>query len=225
MIITGKTPSQLDVATVEALKLKLGVIGWSDIPTDPTSTGTTGNCAYDSDYLYICVSINMWKRISLETWIPVSPTPSITPTLSESPTPTITLRASPDVSLTPTPTITLRSEPRCIINANTNNNTRSEPDVSLTPTPTITPTASPTFYIYTLGYDISDAPTACSGYTSSPILIYAPISGGTSPDVDETIYLDSNLTTPASDGLYSDGIDYWTVSGGSGLITGVDVCP
>ena len=37
MIITGKTPSQLDVATVEALKLKLGkVIGWSDIPTDPT---------------------------------------------------------------------------------------------------------------------------------------------------------------------------------------------
>jgi hypothetical protein len=202
MVITGKTPSQLDAATVEALKLKLGITEWSDPPTDSTSTGTTGNYAYDINYLYICVTTNTWKRVLLETWIAESPTPTVTPTLSESPTPTITPEASPDIS--PTPTIT----------------PEASPDVSPTPTPTITPT----FYMYTLGYDISDAPTACSGYTSSPIAIYAPISGGTSPSVDETIYSDSNLTTPASDGLYSDGSSYWTVSGGAGLITEVDVC-
>lgn len=40
----------------------------STVPTTSTSTGSTGQIAYDTDYLYICTATNTWKRISLLTW-------------------------------------------------------------------------------------------------------------------------------------------------------------
>lgn len=39
------------------------------------------------------------------------------------------------------------------------------------------------------------------------------------------LYNNSNLTSPASNGKYSDGFDCYTVSGGNGEITSVDACP
>jgi hypothetical protein len=38
-------------------------------PLHPNSTGTTGQIAYDSGYVYICVATNTWKRSALSTWI------------------------------------------------------------------------------------------------------------------------------------------------------------
>ena len=37
-------------------------------PTTATSTGRKGEVRYDSDYLYICVATNTWKRTALSTW-------------------------------------------------------------------------------------------------------------------------------------------------------------
>lgn len=42
--------------------------GWSPVPTGTTSAGTAGQKAYDSDYLYICIAANTWRRVSLATW-------------------------------------------------------------------------------------------------------------------------------------------------------------
>lgn len=39
------------------------------------------------------------------------------------------------------------------------------------------------------------------------------------------LYNNSNLTSPVSNGQYSDGIDCYTVTGGNGQITSVDPCP
>ena len=39
-----------------------------DAPADASSSGIAGQVAYDSDYLYICVSANTWKRVTLSTW-------------------------------------------------------------------------------------------------------------------------------------------------------------
>jgi hypothetical protein len=39
------------------------------------------------------------------------------------------------------------------------------------------------------------------------------------------LYNNSNLTSPVSNGKYSDGIDCYTVTGGAGLITSVEPCP
>lgn len=37
-------------------------------PATSTSTGTAGEIAYDSGFLYICVAANSWKRIALTTF-------------------------------------------------------------------------------------------------------------------------------------------------------------
>lgn len=37
------------------------------VPETSTSTGTTGQLAYDSDYLYLCVDTDTWVRTNL-TW-------------------------------------------------------------------------------------------------------------------------------------------------------------
>jgi hypothetical protein len=40
-------------------------------PKTPASSGASGNqgdIAWDSDYLYVCTSVNAWKRAALATW-------------------------------------------------------------------------------------------------------------------------------------------------------------
>jgi hypothetical protein len=40
----------------------------SKTPTSSTAQGYQGEICYDSNYMYICVAYNTWKRIPLETW-------------------------------------------------------------------------------------------------------------------------------------------------------------
>jgi len=44
----------------------------SEISTTPpatsTSTGTKGDVIYTSDYIYICIATNSWKRVAISTW-------------------------------------------------------------------------------------------------------------------------------------------------------------
>lgn len=39
-----------------------------DAPATSSSTGLAGQMSYDSDYLYVCVATNTWKRVNLHTW-------------------------------------------------------------------------------------------------------------------------------------------------------------
>jgi hypothetical protein len=38
--------------------------GWVTAPAHATSTGTAGQMAYDSTYLYVCTAANTWKKIA-----------------------------------------------------------------------------------------------------------------------------------------------------------------
>lgn len=38
------------------------------VPANAGDTGIAGQIAWDSDYLYICVAANTWKRIALSSW-------------------------------------------------------------------------------------------------------------------------------------------------------------
>lgn len=40
----------------------------TDYPAPANSTGTPGQIAFDSDYVYICTAANTWKRVALSTW-------------------------------------------------------------------------------------------------------------------------------------------------------------
>lgn len=50
-----------------------GVLSWSDAaggsaPASSSSTGRAGEIRYDSNYVYICIAADTWKRASLSTW-------------------------------------------------------------------------------------------------------------------------------------------------------------
>lgn len=38
------------------------------VPGTATSTGTAGDIAYDSSYLYICTATNTWRRVAITSW-------------------------------------------------------------------------------------------------------------------------------------------------------------
>jgi hypothetical protein len=40
----------------------------SKTPASAGDTGATGDVAWDSDYLYVCVATNTWKRTPITTW-------------------------------------------------------------------------------------------------------------------------------------------------------------
>jgi hypothetical protein len=92
------------------------------------------------------------------------------------------------------------------------------PTVTQTPTntATLTPTPTPTigYYIYSLGYDVSSTVSACSATPSNYYLSPSdnPLSVG------DTIWSDTALSTPALNGYYSDGIGWYQVTGGAGVI-------
>ncbi len=46
---------------------KLGISS-TNVPTLANSTGATGQITWDSDYLYVCVATNTWKRANLVAW-------------------------------------------------------------------------------------------------------------------------------------------------------------
>jgi hypothetical protein len=41
---------------------------WVSVPASSSASGNPGDEAYDSNYLYICVSANTWERVALSSW-------------------------------------------------------------------------------------------------------------------------------------------------------------
>lgn len=44
------------------------IITTSQTPASASAAGTQGEIAWDSDYIYVCVATNTWKRVALSTW-------------------------------------------------------------------------------------------------------------------------------------------------------------
>ena len=59
----------VEVATVSGTQtLSNKRLASATVPATATSTGTTGQIAYDNDYVYICTATNTWRRAALSTW-------------------------------------------------------------------------------------------------------------------------------------------------------------
>ena len=79
VLLVGDAPEELD--TIYELAdfasgLDVRVSGLESSPSIspnapllPTSIGSAGDIAYDSDYMYICVNDNSWKRTALTSWV------------------------------------------------------------------------------------------------------------------------------------------------------------
>jgi len=57
----------LDDANLIAARLTLQM-GVNKTPATASATGTTGEIAWDTNYLYVCVTTNTWKRVAIATW-------------------------------------------------------------------------------------------------------------------------------------------------------------
>jgi hypothetical protein len=148
-------------------------------------------------------------------------TPTVTPTISL--TPTITPTNTPTISLTPTitPSITPTITPTISLTPSVTPSTSITP--TNTPTHTVTPTNTIAFYGYFLGTGTT-ATDACNNYWSGGTYFYGQVSGGPGPNIGEILY-----TTPtepptgiAPNGYYSNGVAWYYISGGTGMIVSDD---
>jgi len=67
VIIDGNSKFAVSKAGGLTLSSKLNLP--SQPPASATATGTTGDVAWDQNYIYICIATNTWKRSPLGTWV------------------------------------------------------------------------------------------------------------------------------------------------------------
>jgi hypothetical protein len=145
--------------------------------------------------------------------ITASQTPTQTQTQTQTQTPTQTQTQTPSQTATqtstPTPTTTETSTPTPT--------TTTTLTASQTPTETSTPTPTPTPFNYSFELGSGDTQNgACSATSTS---LYTTRSQGPTIEVGDELYLDALTTIPAPNGYYSDGTNWYLVSGGNGEVS------
>lgn len=65
VVSSGRVVQNITGLTVVADRLR---IQNSFTPATAAATGTTGQVAWDADYVYVCVATNSWKRAALAAW-------------------------------------------------------------------------------------------------------------------------------------------------------------
>jgi hypothetical protein len=96
---SGETTTYKTTKEIFLSEVKTSNLGLNNLDTkEANSFGDTAQISWDSDYIYVCVAPNTWKRAELSDIVTPTPTPtSVTPT----PTPTITPTVTPTPSETP----------------------------------------------------------------------------------------------------------------------------
>lgn len=60
--VQDQAPIEVTVSGVSVPNIPNGT------PSSSTATGTAGTLQWDSDYIYVCVATNTWKRVQITTW-------------------------------------------------------------------------------------------------------------------------------------------------------------
>lgn len=63
------TTAKILDANVTPAKLDFTPLRWVGVPLSATDTGTAGDAAYESGFLYICVATDTWERTVIATWV------------------------------------------------------------------------------------------------------------------------------------------------------------
>jgi hypothetical protein len=74
------TTAEADIIALEAADAALGArldpveltlplkLEWTAVPASAAATGTAGQIAYESGFLYVCVAADTWQRVVIATW-------------------------------------------------------------------------------------------------------------------------------------------------------------
>lgn len=66
--VGGLNVASLDSSGNPAFSGDSATIGTAKTPASAAATGTTGQVAWDSSYIYVCVAADTWKRAAITTW-------------------------------------------------------------------------------------------------------------------------------------------------------------
>lgn len=66
VLVNPSSTSNVKTANLSVFVANLALS--NSVPANSTSNGFTGTIRYDSDYVYICVANNTWKRSSISNW-------------------------------------------------------------------------------------------------------------------------------------------------------------
>jgi hypothetical protein len=61
--IGASTPTALLDVNSNTIRLRT-----AKTPASSSDTGNTGDIAWDTDYIYVCVAANTWKRVAIASW-------------------------------------------------------------------------------------------------------------------------------------------------------------
>ena len=69
-VITRSSTNTLTTTEISATNVKTAGLRLTttNAPSSASDTGTTGTIKYDSNYIYVCVATNTWKRVAISTW-------------------------------------------------------------------------------------------------------------------------------------------------------------
>ena len=194
------------------------------VPLDPSEVKNIWliNNSYSTAFSNAIVLVDQGAFPPLNATATPTPTPTLTPT--NTPTPSITASQTPTQTQTQTQTQTpSQTQTQTPTQTTTQTSTPTQTTTTtLTASPTgtaaVTPTPTPTpgFYEFSLGF--AETPNmACSATQSS---YYTITSSGPVLATGEILYSNSSLTTPAPNGYYADGTDWYQV-GVTGSTSGV----
>ena len=183
-------------------------------PTTTTSTTTTTTAAPTTS-----------TTTTTTTAAPTTSTTTTSTTAAPTSTTTTTTTAAPITSTTTTSTTAApTSTTTTTTTAAPTTSTTTTTTTAVPTTSTTTSTTTPAFSLYSLTYNNGDfASSACDGNTGNvgPFNYYTasqPLANGT------ILYSDSALTTPASNGYYSNSIFNWEITDSLGTLSNQTSC-
>jgi hypothetical protein len=68
VLVLRSPASNASVRTVTMANFSANVLISNSVPANSSSNGIAGTIRYDSSYVYVCVSENVWKRTTLTSW-------------------------------------------------------------------------------------------------------------------------------------------------------------
>jgi hypothetical protein len=66
VLVNPSTTANVKTANIDVIFSNVAIS--NSTPANSTANGYTGTIRVDTDYLYICVSNNVWKRVTLDSW-------------------------------------------------------------------------------------------------------------------------------------------------------------
>jgi hypothetical protein len=71
--LTGNKSGSFGLTTTGLINTGEIIVSNPTVPANPNSAGTTGTVAWDSSYIYVCVSTDSWVRYAKATWTSIPP--------------------------------------------------------------------------------------------------------------------------------------------------------